>query len=80
MTNTTINNTAANNTTDGPCPFAPKAGYTTKAVYEEYFTNHIDTAPRLDVTNEYGLMANVENIDEPLFRGAMVLPKTSKGY
>ena len=56
-----------NNNKGNQCPFAPKEGYATKAVYQEYFVNNLDTAPRVDVSNEYSLMANVENRDEPLY-------------
>lgn len=49
------------------CPFAPKEGYTTKAVYDEYYLRNFETAPRVDVSNEYGLMGNANDHNEPLF-------------
>lgn len=59
--------TFTNGTNNGQCPFAPSPGYTTKAVYEEYFCDHFANAPRVDMTEEYGLMANVEDASEPLY-------------
>lgn len=51
------------------CPFAPSPGYTTKAVYEEYYINHFadDNAPRVDTADEYALMGNPDNGKEPLY-------------
>ena len=67
MTATNTRTDKNNNNNNSQCPFAPSAGYTTKAVYEEYFCNHFADAPRVDFSEEYGLMGNTEDHSEPLY-------------
>lgn len=60
------NNNNENNKSLPECPFSPKPGYTTAAVYTEYAVDHPLTAPNMDVRDEYALLANMDQA-EPLY-------------